>query len=302
MSEGLDRYYHPSGRIPIVGTASMLTLGTLVALVLGFIYAVISRYNPIIYVQVFVTLGFGAAMGITVRRVGHWTKVRNRIFRILISMLIGLMGLYFAWVWYIFVLSDWDTSLLIFDPQVTATIIQELAAVGVWEFKNAKPTGYVLYAFWLIEAGIVLCMCYLTGSEVEEPFCEECDCWTKPGDLLVVAKCETGSLKESLEEEQYDVVPKLTELELDASDFLSVQCFTCPHCEESGYLTVSRVVTVPGQDGPTVTATVVIPPMAVPHSVTKQVEQLAKNPVRRTVLPEGLETEIPPGGPEGETK
>ena len=119
MSDNTDRYYRPSGRIPFFGTVLMLALGTLVALISSFIYAVISRYNPIIYIQFFVTLGFGAVMGITVNSVGYKMKVRNRFFAVLISMVIGMLGLYFAWVWYIWMLFDWDTNLLIFQPTVT---------------------------------------------------------------------------------------------------------------------------------------------------------------------------------------
>ena len=50
MSSQADRDYRPSGKIPFVGTAAMLLVGTLVALLVSFIYALISRYNPLIYI------------------------------------------------------------------------------------------------------------------------------------------------------------------------------------------------------------------------------------------------------------
>ena len=127
MSDNQDRYYQPSGTIPFYGTVLMLALGTLSALILSFVYAVISRYNPLIYIQFFVTLGFGVAMGVSVKAVGHMMKVRNRFFAILISLVIGAIGIDFAWVWYIYMLTGWNADLLLFNPVATWSIIQELA-------------------------------------------------------------------------------------------------------------------------------------------------------------------------------
>ena len=284
MSHNQDRYYRPSGRIPFLGTVLMLALGTLSALVLSFVYAVISHYNPIIYLQFFVTLGFGVAMGVSVNYVGHMMKVRNRFFAILISLVIGSLGLYFSWVWYIYMLAGWDTNLLIFNPTVTFSIIQELAEAGVWELRNAKPTGMVLYVFWLIEAAIILVMCFATGSQMETPFCEECNCWTVKRDALSIAKANPVLITEAMEEEQYDLIPPLATGEIDPADYMSVVCYTCPNCEDSGYLTVSSVTTVQGKEVPDVTVNQLIRPIAVPHSLTEEIQHLAKTAAVRSIM------------------
>lgn len=283
MSDNTDRYYRPSGRIPFFGTVLMLGLGTLVALISGFVYAVISRYNPIIYVQMFVTLGFGAVMGVSVNAVGHMMKVRNRFFAVLISMVIGMLGMYFAWVWYIYMLAEWDLDYLIFQPTVTWAIVQELAENGIWEIKGGKPTGIALYCFWLLEAGIVLVMCYVTGAEAPPPFCEECNCWTEKRDALSIAKVDPALITAAMEDEQYDILPPLAAGEINPADYMSVVCHTCPNCEDSGYLTVSTVVTVQGKEGPETTATQFVPPIAVPHSLTQEVEHLAKTAAVRSI-------------------
>ena len=283
MSENTDRYYKSSGRIPFFGTVLMLGLGTLVALLSSFVYAVISRYNPIIYIQMFVTLGFGAVMGKAVNSVGHTMKVRNRFFAVLISMVIGMLGMYFAWVWYIYMLANWDLNSLIFEPTVTWAILQELAENGIWEIKGGKPTGIALYGFWLLEAGIVLFMCYVTGAETSVPFCEECNCWTEKRDALSIAKADPALITAAMEDEQYDILPPLAAGEIHLADYMSVFCYTCPHCEDSSYLTVSSVVTVQGKEGPETNVTQFVPPIAVPHSLTQEVEHLAKTAAVRSL-------------------
>lgn len=283
MSDNQDRYYRPSGRIPFFGTVLMLGLGTLVALISGFVYAVISRYNPIIYIQMFVTLGFGAVMGMTVNSVGHKFKVRNRFFAILISLVIGALGLYFAWVWYIWMLWDWNTNLLIFQPAITWEIMQTLADRGIWKLQESTPTGIVLYGFWLVEAVIVLGMCYLTGAETGTPFCEDCNCWTEKRDALTIAKADPTLITAALEDEQYDIFPPLSAGEVNPADYMSVLCYTCPNCEDSGYLTVSTVVTVQGKEGPEIKVTQFVPPIAVSHSLTQEIEHLAKSAAVKSI-------------------
>ncbi len=283
MSDNQDRYYQPSGKIPFWGTVLMLGLGTLVSLISGFIYAVISRYNPIIYIQVFVTVGFGAVMGVAVNGVGHKMKVRNRFFAILISLVIGVLGMYFAWVWYIWMLWDWDTNLLIFQPAITWEIVQLLADQGLWEMRNAKPTGMVLYGFWLVEAVVVLGTCYLTGAETWTPFCEECNCWTEKRDALTIAKANPVLITEAMEEEQYDLIASLAAGEINLADYMSVVCYRCPNCEDSDFATVSSVITVQGKEGPVTTVTQFVRPIAVPHSLTEEIQQLIQAAVVRSI-------------------
>lgn len=292
MSDQADRYYRPSGKIPFVGTAAMLLVGTLVALLVSFVYALISRYNPLIYIQFFVTLVFGIVLGVSVNMIGHSCKVRNRFFMTLIAMVIGCLGLYFAWVWYIYMVLDWDRDVLVFDPAVTFNVMQLFGQIGLWEMKGAKPTGWALYSFWIIEALIVLWMCYSTGSSMETPFCEFCNCWTEKKGAIPLVADDPVALQEALEEEDYDIIPKLASAEIAPSDFYLAQCWACPKCQESGYLNVSKVTIVQGKEGPETRSLVFIPAIAVPHSVIEEVDDLVVNKVAKAA-----ETSVVPDTP-----
>ncbi len=73
----------------------------------------------------------------------------------------------------------WNWDVLIFKPAVTIEFMKLFGQIGLWEMKGAKPTGWGLYTFWILEALIVLWMCYSDGSSMETPFCEFCNCWTE---------------------------------------------------------------------------------------------------------------------------
>jgi hypothetical protein len=290
MSDQADRYYRPSGKIPFVGTAAMLLVGTLVALLVSFVYALISKYNPLIYIQFFVTLGFGIILGVSVNMIGHMCKVRNQFFMTLIAMVIGCLGLYFAWVWYIYIVLGWDRESLVFDPSETLKFMQMFGQVGLWEIKGGRPTGWGLYSCWILEALVILWMCYAAGSSMETPFCEFCNCWTEKKGALPLQAGDIAALTEALEEEEYEIIPKLAGGEIAPNDFLLAQCWACPKCQESGYMNVSTVKIVQGKEGPETKTDVVIPAIAVPHSVIEEVDDLVINVVAKAaetaVLPD----------------
>ncbi len=154
--------------------------------------------------------------------------------------------------------------------------------IGLWEMKGAKPTGWGLNTLWILEALIVLWMCYTAGSSMETPFCEDCNCWTEKKGSVSLAATEIGTLAEALEEEEYDVISKLATAEISPSDHLVAQCWAAPICQESGYLNVSTVKILQGKEGPETKTDVVIPQIAVPHSVIEEVDELVVNKIVKT--------------------
>ena len=107
--------------------------------------------------------------------------------------------------------------------------------------------------------------------------------WTQKRDALTIAKANPVLITEAMEEEQYDLIASLAAGEINLADYMSVVCYTCPNCEDSGYLTVSAVVTVQGKEGPEITVTEFVPPIAVPHSLTEEIQQLIQTAVVRTM-------------------
>ena len=159
--------------MPCYGTRLMLIIGSLAALGWGFLDAVLCHINPggnkfLMIMQVVVTVGFGVGMGCTVNVIGHLTKVRNQFFSIWITLLIGALGLYFSWVWYIYIRAGWDWNQWSLDPAKTWTALIGLA--------NAGPRGDLSrYLEWSAEAITVMFGCYASTLMLGTPFCEECD-------------------------------------------------------------------------------------------------------------------------------
>ena len=55
-------YYKPSGKAPALAFIGSLVLGTVSAIVLAIVYIALQWFIPIIYFNVFITLGFGAGL------------------------------------------------------------------------------------------------------------------------------------------------------------------------------------------------------------------------------------------------
>lgn len=268
--------------MPWYGTQLMLIIGSLAALGWGFLDAVLCHINPggnkfLMIMQVVVTVGFGVGMGCTVNGIGHLTKVRNQFFSIWITLLIGVMGLYFSWVWYIYIRAGWDWNQWSLDPVKTWTAFIGLA--------NAGPRGDLSrYLEWSAEAITVMFGCYASTLMLGTPFCEECDSWTVRGESLRLATGESSNLTQKIEDEQYGCLIELVDIPVDETNHLSVVYYMCPKCEASDYLTISHVKTKPQSESKTIVELI-----SIPRYLAEALQTLAK---RRAELA-ATEGEIP---------
>ncbi|MEW4530869.1 YrzE family protein [Maioricimonas sp. JC845] len=272
-----ERYYRNAGVVPFKGTMMMLIAGGLVAIVLSFVYAVIDYYNPFIYFTFIATAILGAAIGGAVHWGGNAGAVRNRGFRLIVGIACGLIGVYFSWVWFIFILAEWNAEAIILDPLQMANLIQFLAANGVWEIQGQQPTGMALYAVWLIEAGMIFGIAAMTAGQALQPYCEPCGRWTEAVDeVLFLPKTDVPALQADLEEERYEALDKLAEEEVDRSDCLSVTVQKCPECDESNFLSVGHLTVTQSKEGPQVNTKPLITGLAVPDDVVEGIRERAR--------------------------
>jgi hypothetical protein len=140
------------------------------------------------------------------------------------------------------------------------SLIQFIGETGLWEIKGSTPTGWGLYTFWLIEAGIVVLGPTILGWIHDAPFCETCDTWADEhacgGGLQVPA--DLNELKRDLEDDQYDRLHELMKGSYDAGNFMQIKVWMCPHCEDSTWMTVEQMVTTTNAKGESNTATTAV--------------------------------------------
>jgi hypothetical protein len=91
-------YYKPSGKFSATAPFIMMIFGGIAAIIFGAIYAYISVYNPMVFLNFIATGIFGFILGIAVTMGSTSGKVRAPWLAGLVGLLVGLMGLYFHWV------------------------------------------------------------------------------------------------------------------------------------------------------------------------------------------------------------
>jgi hypothetical protein len=255
MEFGSERYYRSSGASPIGGVVLSLVIGVGAAAILAFAYSFIDWYNPIIYLTCLATCGLSFVTGVAVVFGLTLGKVRNRMVGALIGLVAGFASLYFAWVFFLWILSGYEA--LLFNPNLILALIQLIGENGLWEIKGSTPTGWGLYTFWLIEAGIMLIGPTLLGWQHNTPFCEACDLWAEevafPGGMQISHELET--LKRDLEDEQYESLRALITGSHDAENYLQMKFWMCPSCEDSTWLTLEQITTTTNAKGESNTST-----------------------------------------------
>lgn len=248
MEPNANRYYQSSGAVPLMGTALMQLFGAVSALVLGFAYAAANYYSPSVWLTFFAVLFYGGGVGFAVKFGAQLGKVRNTGFVLLLGTATGILAVYFAWVFYIYFLSE--MTVMLWSPLLIFENMQSFAEKGLWSFKSWTPTGFWLWAFWMAEAAMIVLLSLAISISNDTPFCDPCNCWTKKADDVArFPLTDPQQLKEDLEAERYEVLETLHQGRVKPNDCLKAIIHSCPQCEESDYLTISHVEVVVDKDG-----------------------------------------------------
>lgn len=270
MSAAVERYYRNSGAVPFGGMVRMLVLGGLAATVLSLVYSLATYYLPSVKLHFVLTLCFGALMGFVVRQSAFAGKIRNRIYCSLVGLAIGLLTLYTAWVWFLWIVFEYDTDFLIFDPAIILNFIQFFGENGLWEMNGRMVGKWELYTGWILEAATILIAATVTAASIDKPFCERCNAWTEGADDVgLLALTDHARVRQALEDGQYEIVDELRSAEINPADCLHASALQCPQCRETTFLTVAQVTTTPTRDGENVKRTEIVKHLIVPREVAE---------------------------------
>lgn len=251
MFNNTPLHYEESGKTPPVGLGLVLLFGSLSAVALSFAYAFAINYIPFIYLNFLLTIGLSAVIGISVGKGARIGKIRNKKSVIGLAVFASVLACYFSWVFTVYVWSSME--MLVFNPFYLWEIIQLAAEQGVWTLKGSTPTGAALYAVWGIETAVIIGTTTISGlgAYPSEPFCENCDTWTKeaeltnrlehPEDFVVFVK--------NLQAKNFDALTKLRNVDAGNPVRLKVDLLNCSSCSRVHYLTITLIVTNIGNDG-----------------------------------------------------
>ena len=297
MESYADRYYKPSGAVPLLGTILMQVFGTAAAFLLGGIYAAANYYSPHFILTGLAVLVFGAGVGFAINLGARIGKVRNPGFVMLLGTATGLLAVYFSWVFYIFLY--WRNfgvpfAVWAWDPVVIYHNLQEFADLGIWQMESWTPTGWVLYAFWAIEAAVVVLLSLAVSVANDAPYCDHCNAWTtKDKDVASFALTDEEQLKNDLQEDRYEVLDALAGQPKDPRDCLKAVIHSCPNCEDSDYLTINHTRIVTSDDSETTHETAVVKYLHISRDLADHLRDLGNASLAHPVMPElSLEEEV----------
>lgn len=194
----MDKYYKPSGRFSLIFLFYFLLVSVIAFPILGLIYAYFIWYIPFIYINFFITIGFGFLIGffisIIVIKKG---KVRNPLLGFIIGLAGAFLALYFHWaIWIDLVINAGESYgsnrigitvsniqflqvfSLIFRPDLVFEYINQVNGYGTWGIRGATVSGTFLWIIWAIEFIIVVAISgFLPYLEAKKPFSESNNSW-----------------------------------------------------------------------------------------------------------------------------
>jgi len=246
-------YYRHSGKVGRLAVPYMLGFGLAGAFILGPVYAYVDYFIPIIYLNLVATVSYGAVIGMLVGIGAKRGKVRSDLVALLGGLLVGIIALYVAWVFWFRAASE--GRFMTFWPPTLWEAIKEINARGVWRIHSNIVKGTTLYIAWIAEAltiaGTSALVAYLTTPD--EPFCEGCDSWIKDkqvvSPLQVIA--DPKAFRARLERGEYEEVIALRPVPPGDPSFTSLELLHCSKCRQSFFLTAKETTITIGDDGST---------------------------------------------------
>ena len=259
----MSLYYQPSNKMPLGGVLLFLLGGVLTATILAFVYIYAIWYIPFVYINFFISLGFGLVLGGILMMLAKAGKLRSPTGVGLLALLVGLVAIYLEWSVYLTLLFNSETtgtgrdadtstsfnSALFLDvlthPGAMWSAINKINATGTWSLKGATPSGFFLWVVWLIELIIIVGGAYwLARSQADEPFSELANEWADEETLPhpIVFAQDVAQTRTSLETGQFHALtPFLVQSEVDP--FARLKLHRAPNDPNCQYLTLENVTT-----------------------------------------------------------
>ncbi|MFK8113478.1 MAG: hypothetical protein AB8B91_14835 [Rubripirellula sp.] len=177
-----DLYYKHSGRVGFAAPL-ILVVGIPLIILLSAIYSYIVVYCPVVgYVNVVFLYGYWIASGTVLGGLAKTGKCRNPMLLFVLGGVVGLVGLYFAWVFFVKALfPDASVLALTMSPMNLWEIAVRINADGWW-----GPSGVFQWAIVGAEAvAMVGGLAWLAYASVDrEVFCEDCGSWCEPFETI----------------------------------------------------------------------------------------------------------------------
>jgi hypothetical protein len=180
MNENLHPFYRHSGKFGVHGPLLAIIAAIVAGYPLGIIYSYLIKWIPFIYLNFFITVGYGLIFGFITMPLLRFARVRNGAIALLTGLAVGLCASYLSWNGYAHAMVK-DVPALLTPAQILRfmKILYENGSWGIGFGSSAPVTGVLLALIWLVEAGIIIGASALLSfvAVAHIPFCETHACW-----------------------------------------------------------------------------------------------------------------------------
>jgi len=253
MELGTLRPYRHSGKFGLGALLVLPLCAVVLGWPLGFAYGYLIKWIPFVYLNFFIVLGYGAALGAASDFLLKKCHVRNVVVAFVLTALVGVAALYFQWNGHVNALFD-EASWLC-PPGDLWGAMQFLYEHGSWSIgrhSTGNVTGVILAGVWVCEAaGIVATILYFgTDSARTVPYCEKSRVWldeSKKYDTL--AFFSDAAQQAALAAGDIAPVIEARPREEGAMQFARLVLKHSPRCEEFFTLKVENVTLTTNKKG-----------------------------------------------------
>jgi hypothetical protein len=177
MNAETYQFYRHSGKFSPHGLALALIVPIAVGFPLGYVYAYLIKWIPFIYLNVFITAGYGGVVGFLAGWMLKFGKVRNNVLAVLCGLLAGISGLYLGWNGHIHAYFEDSPAFCL--PAEILRGMKYLYEHGSWTLKGETITGVILAIVWGVEALMIIGLSTLVSYVMISgtPFCERTESW-----------------------------------------------------------------------------------------------------------------------------
>ena len=143
-------------------------LGILLSIIwtfsISYFYGLIVAISPLVYINIFITIGFGMFIGVGLKMLFKIFLITNKKEAIITAMACGFLGSYFSWVGYLLYFTPDVVSmdayfvnfLLVFRPNIVFQIISDINVTGMWEIFGVPFNGWILTIIWIAETVMIV--------------------------------------------------------------------------------------------------------------------------------------------------
>lgn len=157
-------FYQPSGLSHLPAMVVAFAIGILIAITTAFIYNFLIVIMPFVYINLFITIGFGITLGYISKFLCRLGKVRNTQHQLYMASVVGLAAFYSQWIAYFVFLVNGKFSFhayqesfaFFYNPRIFFSMLLELNQGGAWSMFGVMFTDFPLWIIWSLEAFLIV--------------------------------------------------------------------------------------------------------------------------------------------------